>query len=81
MSMSRSVLQRILYNDVIWKKVLPNNLNKIRTELRNEDLIRYDAELVLRSLKDFIDIIEKADEEEKKNLLKLMIKKISTAGK
>jgi len=41
-------------------------LNKIRIELRNEDLIRYDAELVLRSLKDFIDRIEKADEEEKR---------------
>ncbi len=50
-------------------------MNKIRIELRNEDLIRYDAELVLRSLKDFIDRIEKADEEEKKNLLQLIIKK------
>lgn len=79
--MSRSVLQRILYNCFIWKKVLPNKLNKIRIELRNEDLIRYYAELVLRSLKDFIDRIEKADEEGKKNLLQLMIKKISTSRK
>jgi site-specific recombinase XerD len=35
-----------------------------------EDLIRYDAELVIQSLKDFIERIENADEKERKKRLK-----------
>ena len=51
-------------------------MNEIKIELENEDLIRYDAELVLKSLKDFNERIENGDEKEKKTLLQLMIKKI-----
>ncbi|MCK5093992.1 MAG: hypothetical protein KAR18_04640 [Spirochaetes bacterium] len=56
-------------------------MNEIKIELENEDLIRYDAELVLKSLKDFIERIKNADEEEKKTLVQLMIKIISTVKK
>ncbi len=51
-------------------------MNEIKIELENEDLIRYDAELVLQSLKNFIERIDNAVEKEKKTLLQLLIKKI-----
>jgi hypothetical protein len=45
-------------------------------ELVNENLIRYDAELVIQSINDFVERIERADEEEKSNLLQVVIKRI-----
>ena len=58
------------------KTELQEQLSKVQMELVNENLIRYDAELVIQSLKDFVGRIEKADEEEKKNLLQVVIKQI-----
>ena len=58
------------------KAELQEQLSKIQMELVNENLIRYDAELVIQSLKDFVTRMEESNEEEKKNLLKVVIKQI-----
>jgi len=58
------------------KKVLLADLNEIKMRIENENLTRYDSELVIKSLQDFSDRMDYSKGRERKHLLQMMIKDI-----
>ena len=58
------------------KKVLLADKNEIKIKIENEDLIKYDSELVSKSLKNLSEQLEEAKAEDKKRLIQMMVKDI-----
>jgi site-specific DNA recombinase len=58
------------------KKVLLADLNEIKMRIENENLTKYDSELVIKNLQDFSDRIDYSKGRDRKHLLQMMIKDI-----
>jgi site-specific DNA recombinase len=58
------------------QKVIGHDREEIKTRIDRENLIRYDAELVVKNLRDMAGRFDSAPDAEKKNLLQLSVKEI-----